>query len=264
MTSYVFSVIDKRILWNKVYDILFQKYNDDFEMIFASYENSPELSVLKKLEKAKKNVLVLTFENNKTENEMLSYAIRQTSGDDMILCRDYFLFATVLSDVLVAMGKMGVQVALFRKEQKTNKFKAFFQKIYNKTVEFIFGFKLYKGDVGLEYFGNIPLSILKELPNNIHFTKVNRWCGFDISYVETDDLKAPVFESHEKKSILKNIIICAVATLVLIALFVVFSLLFYLKFIFALILFLLIMLGMFFLFYLFLKLSIVNKYGDIS
>lgn len=264
MTSYVFSVIDKTIIWAKVHKILTDKFEDDFEMIFAISKDNPELSDLQKLQKQKKNVHVLTFEPQTSENQMLSTAIKQTKGDHMVLCRDYFEYATVMSDVLVAMGAMNVQVAMYRKPQKNGKIKAFFKKIYNKLVQLIFGFDLYEGDVGLQYFGNIPLSVLRTLPNNILFTKINKWKGFDISYVEADHLQPKKFDHHEKPKISRNLFIASGVFGLLLGGFITLCVLKLVSFLGGLLSVVLLLLVAFYIVYLSLKLSIVHQFGDLT
>lgn len=264
MTSYVFSIINKRIIWSKVYDILKSKFEDDFEMVFAINKNNEELANLEKLKKKHKNVVVVICEEKASENEMINKAIKEVSGLNMVLCRDYFEYATVLSDYIVAMGYMGTQLVLFRKKEKTSKFKEFFKKIYNKLVSWLFGFKLYEGDIGLMFFGNIALSVLKELPNTAHYTKVNRFVGFDISYVESEELPKPKFEHKErKKVVIQSIITAALIVLEIVAfvLLIVFNLL---GFIGGLILILLIICSVLYLFYEILKISILNQYGDLA
>ena len=44
MISFLFSIVDKKIFWDKVYQTLSQKY-DDFEMVFAIKEQNPELKI---------------------------------------------------------------------------------------------------------------------------------------------------------------------------------------------------------------------------
>lgn len=264
MTSYVFSVMNKKIIWSKVHQILAEKYDEEFEMIFALASNNDELADLKKLEQEQNNVLVLTFDPSYSENKMLSEAIRHTQGDNMVLCRDYFEYATVMSDLMIGMGAMNVQVALYRKPQKSGKIRAFFKKIYHRLVEWIFGFKLYEGDVGLEYFGNIPLSILRTLPNNILLTKVNKWNGFDISYIEADELKEKQFDHHEKKGVLKALWISGGIFALLLGLFITFAIVGWLGFLSGLVGVLLLLIVMFYMVYLCLKLSIVCQHGDLA
>jgi len=264
MTSYVFSIINKQIVWSKVHEILKSKFGSDFEMVFALKEENEELAALEKLQKKHKNVVIVVCKQNASENEMINKAIKEVSGDNMVLCRDYFEYATVLSDYIVAMGYMGAQLVLFRKKEKTSKFKDFIKKIYNKIVSWLFGFKLYEGDIGLMFFGNIALSVLKELPNTAHYTKVNRFLGFDISYVESEELQKPKFEQKERKRVVAHSIISAALVIletVAFALLIVFDLL---GFIGGLVLILLIVCSIFYLFYTIIKITILNQYGDLS
>lgn len=264
MTSYVFSVINKKIKWDRVYDILDKKYGADFEILFAIRKNNPELEYLLKLQEKSQDFFVYSYENDKSENFMLSETIKKANGDDLILVRDYFEFATVLSDVLVGVGAKGIPLAMYRKPKKQNKFKDFFVNIYKKVVRFVFGFSLYEGDIGLMYFGNIAFSILKEMPNNILLTKINRWSGFDVSYIEMDDLTKPVFEKHAKKKLLTQISIFASLTLLSLGAFVTLLVLNLLGFIGGLLLVVSFLGFGLWLKYLIIKLSIIDTVGDLE
>lgn len=264
MTSYVFSVIDKKIIWSKVYDILKSKYDEDFEMVFAIKKSNTELADLEALSKQHENISVLTFDDNKSENEMLNDTIKAVKGENMILCRDYFEYATVLSDYLLAMGELDCQVALFRRSEKKGKIRQFFSSLYHNTVAWLFGFKLYEGDIGLMYFGNIALSIMREMPNSSYYTKVNKWSGFDISYVESDELLKPKIECKERK---RNIIAMSVTAgiiALLITLFVILCVVKTITFIVGLLIIFSIFAALFYLFYLVLKFTILKNYGDLS
>ncbi len=264
MTSYVFSIIEKAVHWNKIYDIIEEKYKKEFEIIFAIRKSNPELADLEALAKKKKNVIVNTFEQNASENFMLSESIKSANGDDLVLCRDYFDYATIMSDVLVNLGKMGAQVVCYRKPQKKGKFFAFFRKIYNNIIHMIFGFSFYEGDIGLMYFNNVATSILKSLPNNILLTKINRWAGFEVSYIESDDLKKPKFEKIEGK---KTSLLLGIALFLFLAFIggiVTLSLLNIVEFMQIFGCSIGIFLSLIWVVYLVLKLAIINRVGDLK
>lgn len=262
MTSYVFGILNKEINWVKVYKLLALKY-EDFEILFAVHKNNKELELINELSDFE-NVKVLTFEADKSENYMISEAIKKTQGDNLVVCRDYVEYATILSDYLVAMGEMGVQVAMFRKPRKKNKVKDFFKKLWNKYIKFMFGFKLYEGDIGLIYFGNIATSILRELPNNVTFTKVNRWVGFDISYVESEDIVKANPQKLSIKSTTRNWIISLSVFALLVAGFVFLIAKGLISFIASLVLLLFIVTTGFLFGYFFAKYYIVKKFGDLD
>lgn len=211
MISFLFSIVDKKIFWDKVYQTLSQKY-DDFEMVFAIKEQNSELEDLRALADGKDNIQIFEYEQSASENFMINKTIKHVKGDCLVLCRDYFVYATILSDFLIDMGKQGAQIAMFQKQKKSNKITKFFAKLSHKITKALFGFDFYDGDVGLVYFGNIALSVLKNLPNCSLLTKVNRWKGFEICYATTDSLDKPVMEKREAKKALVNMI-CSFATL---------------------------------------------------
>ena len=211
MISFLFSIVDKKIFWDKVYQTLSQKYHD-FEMVFAIKKQNSELEDLHVLADGKDNIKIFEYNQDASENFMISQTIKQVKGDCLVLCRDYFVYATILSDFLIDMGSQGAQIAMFQKQRKSNKITKFFAMLSHKITKALFGFDFYDGDIGLVYFGNIALSVLKNLPNCSLLTKVNRWKGFEICYATTDSLDKPVMEKREAKKALVNMI-CSFGTL---------------------------------------------------
>jgi hypothetical protein len=264
MTSYVFTVIEKRYYWDKVHEILAEKYDDGFELIFAVRKSCPEKADLLTLEKQQKNVKVLEFEDTASENKMIDTAIKQTRGLDMVLCRDYFEYDTIKSDYFLAMAQYNTQVILFKKERKTNKFKDFFTKVYNKLIKFIFGFSPYDADIGLMYFSNIAVDVLKALPSSTLLTKVNKWAGFDVSYITIEELETPKLEKTEKKALVIWTSVLGFFMSVIIAGFVLLAVFGKLGFVLGLLFIFCFVIVAFMLNYTLLKLKIVCKYGDLK
>lgn len=194
------------MFWDKVYDKLKNQYKE-FEMIFVIKNSNPELADIEALAKERTSVKCFCFEDNVSENFMINSGIKQVKGEALVLCRDYFEYAPVLSNFLTTMGTQGAQVAMFKKQKKDNKISAFFSKMYHKIISSIFGFDCYEGDIGLIFFGNIALSTLKSVPHSAILTKVNRWKGFDICYAVSVDMQKPKLEKKEQKRTLVNLII---------------------------------------------------------
>lgn len=265
MTSYVFTVLEKKYYWDKVYQSLTNKYEDNFEMVLVLKKSNSEKEEVLKFSKTVDRVKVLLVDENFSENAMVGEAMQEVSGKDMVLCRDYFAYKTIFSDYMVAMGRQGAQVVVYRKVKKASKLKSFFSKLYEKVVKYIFGFKPYGGDIGLVYFNNIALSVLKELPNNTVLTKVNKWAGFEISYIDIEDkeLTPAKLEKKELKPTLQKIIFYSVISVVLIAGFVLLAVFSKLSFVIGILIIFVLLLFQFFLFYNCLKYTVVNKYGDL-
>lgn len=202
MISFLFSVVDKQVFWDKVYNTLSQKY-EDFELLFAIHSQNSELEDLQNLAKQNQNVHIFTYEQTATENYMLNQTMKHVKGESLVLCRDGFVYATVLSDFLIEMGKQGAQIAMFQKQKKSNKIKKWFSNQCHKATKLLFGFDYYDGNIGLVYFGNIALSVLKELPNPSLLTKVNRWKGFEICYATAEDISNNFLQKSNRKSFVK-------------------------------------------------------------
>ena len=76
MVSYIFSVITKKLYWDKVYGFLSEN-NNDFEILFVIRKSNSELDDLLKIEKEKSNVSVFIFEDDISENNMINQAIKK-------------------------------------------------------------------------------------------------------------------------------------------------------------------------------------------
>lgn len=258
MVSYIFSVIEKRLIWKKVVELLHQKHND-FQIVFAVYDKNPDLDEILELEG--ENIKVLQFAHN-DENEMISQAIKHCDGNSLMLCRDYFKYSTVMSDFLLEMAGKGAQVVMFKHEKKASKVSEFNKKILNKLIASIFNFKMYEGDIGLIYFGDIAFSVMKQT-NAVLFTKVNKFVGFDISYASIEKLPKP---QPQRKNLKKEILKISTFSTLLIALIVGMSLLIALNkigFVLCLLFITMIILDIFYILYLSLKLDILKRVGDI-
>ena len=263
MISYLFSVINKQIYWDKVYQLL-KENNDNFEIIFVLHESNEELNDIKLLSENNSNVHYYVYENGTSENQMISNAIKYVNGTELVLCRDFFEYTPVMSDFLIEMGKSGAQICLFQKNIKKNKLKKFLKAIYKKITKTIFGFESYEGNVGLVYFGNIALSVLKEVKDITLLTKVNRWKGFDISYALTDVINC---SKPERKSLKNTVFNLISASLIMFLLIIALSMLIafnVIGYVLILLFTLFILIDIFWLFYLILKLYIVIKLGDLK
>ncbi len=258
MVSYIFSVIKKRLIWKKVVEILNKKHSD-FQIIFAVYNQNPDLNEILDLKSEK--IKVLQFDTD-DENHMISQAILQCDGSSLMLCRDYFQYSTVMSDFLLEMAESGAQVVMFKHNKKSNKLIEFNKKLLNKLIYSIFNFKMYEGDIGLIYFGNIAFSVMKKT-NAILFTKINRFVGFEISYASIDQLPKAI---PQKKGLKKEVLKFSIFSIILIAL--IFSMSFLIAFnkigfVLGLLFLTLIILDVFYIIYLSLKLDIIKRVGDV-
>lgn len=265
MTSYVFTILEKKYHWDKVYQSLTEKFGKNFEMVLALKNSNSEKAEILEFAKTVKRVSVVVLDDDKSENALVSEAIKASQGQEMVLCRDYFDYKTIMSDYMVAMGAQGAQVVVYRKIKKTSKFKNFVSKIYNKIVKYIFGFKLYGAEVGMVYFNNIALSVLRELPNSTVLTKVNKWAGFETSYIdiESKEISKAKLEKRELKSIIKRIVFYSVLSALVIAGFVLLAVFNKLSFIVGILLIFVFLISNFILFYNSLKFTIIDKYGDL-
>lgn len=266
MTSYVFTILEKKYHWDKVYQSLSEKYGSNFELVLAVKNSNPEKNEIMKFAKTFKRVSVLVVEDDKTENDMIAEAIKNVQGYEMVLCRDYFDYKTIFSDYMIEMSLEGAQVVAYKKNKKTSKLKNFFTKIYNKVIKKIFGFKLYEAEIGLIYFNNIALSVLKELPNSATFTKVNKWVGFEVSYIEIESelISQAKLDKSELKSVKIGLIACSALIALFFTGFVLLAVFNKLSFIVGLLFIFVLIITFFVLLYNILKFTFVNRYGNLK
>lgn len=265
MTSYIFTILEKKYHWDKVYQNLTNKYKKNFEMVLVLKKSNLEKTEILEFSKSVERVQVLVLDDDISENAMINQAIKAVKGKDMVLCRDYFEYKTIFSDYMLSMGAQGAQLVVYRLIKKKSKLKNFFSKLYHKIIKYIFNFKLYEAEVGLIYFNDIALSVLKELPNNIILTKVNKWAGFETSYIDIEEkeISPAKLEKKELKPVLLRIIIYSTISLFMLVGFVLLAVFNKLSFIVGILLVFVFLISLFILFYNSLKYTIINRYGDL-
>ena len=87
--------------------------------------------------------------------------------------------------------------------KKSNKVTQFFQKLSDFVTNFLFGYKFLHAGLGVVGFSRVPLAVLKHLDNCSMYTKVDRWIGIEINFVQTNKVDKVKFKPKLTSNFLK-------------------------------------------------------------
>ena len=150
------------------------KHKSTFDEYVFESDNPDEVinSLINKIE-AKKLVLVREFDNN---------------NFDPI----YNVYCGVKKDN---------HICILSKKQ--NKVKAFFVKIWQVVIHFLFGYYLMEGSLAYVAFGEVPFDVLKQTDNPSLYTKIDRWSGVEINRIEASSMPKVKFKPKLKNHIIR-------------------------------------------------------------
>ena len=126
------------------------------------------------------------------DDKIINSLMKKVEGDKLVIVRDMNDY-DVMNNLLDSMNKNN-QIALLKR--KKSKITMFFLKIINLFINFLYGYKLYNGEINAIGFSQNAIEILKLLPNCSFYTKINKWTAFEFVYVDcekTPKIKFKVF-----------------------------------------------------------------------
>lgn len=130
------------------------------------------------------NINLYTFPNGTKEDSMISFGINSlTEGDFILLRNDVKEINSDLLEKILYERQLGGDIIMAKKPRKKNFLSNFFSNIFKKLYFLIFNFNFYLGDIGVQYFSNLALSVMKET-NSIMLTKLNKWLAVNIKYLD--------------------------------------------------------------------------------
>lgn len=136
-----------------------------------------------------KNISVLVFATHISEDEMVSSCIKALQNvSPVVLIRGNCNFHSAENiGLLVEKVQNGADIAMFKESKKGGKFRLWLGKTYKKLCEMFFGFRFFEGNVSMIAFSLLAHKVLKETPVT-KMTKINRWVGVDVQYIEKQTL----------------------------------------------------------------------------
>lgn len=186
MTNIIFSAKGKTLLQEEIVHLK-QNLGKDTKL-FVLCEKRQAVTFLQKLPE-KVGIDFFVFPDATAEDEMISSCIKSIENvSPIVLIRSTSNFATLENiDILIQKIASGADLAMFRQTKKGGKVSEWFAKTYKRLCEIFFGFKFFEGNISLMAFSSNAHKILKETPVT-RMTKINRWVGVDVQYVEKQSL----------------------------------------------------------------------------
>ena len=137
--------------------------------------------------------VVNVFPEKTSKDAMLNSLLAETKMGSIIFLKDLKKMSRI-SELLVA----GKDIVMFRK--KKNDFALYFEDVKNWLSSIIFGFNIYRGDVGAVYISEKFADVMRSMdPTGVSLsTRVNRFAGAEIHYIEQEK-KDFVKHKNEKK-----------------------------------------------------------------
>lgn len=122
---------------------------------------------------------VYVFENGSKKEEMINSLAQFVTAERLIILRkiitaeELFAFIDSNADVTVCQTKTRKKVG------------AFFNRLWQKFVGFIFGFKFFNGDISVVSLNELSTQVALQSKNLSYITRVNRWKGMTQNAVAT-------------------------------------------------------------------------------
>ncbi|MDD3397864.1 MAG: hypothetical protein PHR96_04945 [Clostridia bacterium] len=165
----------------------FKKFTDkkfEAEQVGISLEKNSKTKVSKKKNQEKINISLNIFPNGTKEESMINTSIKDLPECGFVLIRNDVKDINInLIEKILLECQSGADIIMAKKPRKKNFITNFFSKIFQKLCSFIFHFSFYSGDIGVQYFNNLALSIMKET-NALMLTKINKWLAINIKYID--------------------------------------------------------------------------------
>ncbi len=178
------------------------KNNLDFKK-FAQFvdQKFPGANVI--VASTQKHKVALTEYVFDTDNadEVLNCLIKKVESKKLVIVREFDNnnFEPI-HDVYMGIKKDN-QICLLTK--RTNKVKAFFVKLCQLIIHFMFGYNLMEGSLAYVAFGEVPFDILKQTDNPSLYTKIDKWSGIDIKMIEASKTPKVKFKPNLKNNIIR-------------------------------------------------------------
>ncbi|MBQ3494341.1 MAG: hypothetical protein IJA69_02890 [Clostridia bacterium] len=183
--SFLICNVDNHIDIKKLNKFVSDKF-DDYELVVAVGEKHRSVKI--------ENVREYVFSENETNDDIINALVPVVFGQAMVVVRkiENNNFEPILN--VLSGFEQNNDIVLIRKKQ--NKVTKFFKRILSFLIRFFYGYTLYDSNLSVCAFGEIPLNVLKQTENASTFTKINRWTGINIVYVEGECAKIS-FANHK-------------------------------------------------------------------
>ena len=142
-------------------------------------------------------------------DEVINALVKKIDTEKLVIVRKFD--NNNFNEIASVVGELKKENQLCMMSKKSGKIKAFFRSLFSPIIRFLFGYDLLSGSLSCVGYGKNCLEVLKQLDNPSLFTKVDKWSGVDIKYIETSQTQKVKFKSK----VAKNYIRIAVYTILM-------------------------------------------------
>lgn len=178
-------------------------------LVEKNYKNYKIIIASTKLHKKYKNVYEYQFDDVEPD-KVINTLMPKVEGERLVLVRQFD--NDNLDEILNIEKaiKKNNQISLLKKCK--NKFKSIIFNYINKIINLIFGYKLFDGYLSCVGFSSVPLSVLMQIENSSLYTKINKWQGIDLVYVNCNKCQKLKFKTKK----IKHFVRIAISLLIMI------------------------------------------------
>ena len=180
----------------------FNIFSDEVQVYFALDKgNEIKLNEVKGVQ-----ANIAYFNEGTREEDMIESLISKINTQTLVFVRDGenpLSFDGIRK--CVVKQREGYDIVLMKKEKKQNRFKDFFSNILKNLASKMFGFKFFDGELTVQVFGANAINILK-MNGTGNLSKINRWVGANIGYVDGEVERKNFKDSKFKKSKISTVL----------------------------------------------------------
>lgn len=188
MVNLIFPVIDE---FDKNADYIKSLKNPDYFVIVGVTEDGAKYFNFKKT-----GFKVKIFKQGSKKEEIINALQTELRKGSLIILRK-----RVDDEVIKNFANSKFDITVCDKK-KTNKFCEFFVNLWKKVVRFLFDLAIFEGDVSVVAFSDKISDVVRNISNLSYASRINRWKGVDIGYVETNSKPAKKEYSRQKNFIM--------------------------------------------------------------
>ena len=189
----------------------FAKENNHSLLLLSQKQNKTYATL-----REKKNFITChLFPNGTLEESMIESAFMRISGPTLLIRDNFEIPELFLIKKFLGSHQNGAEIVCIRKRKKKNKFWQKVKDFFHNTMEKLVGFNFYRGDVGMQLFGESAMQTM-QATNVGTLSKINRWLAFEIAYID-EDYEQKKYKPKELKKTYANLVAFSVCAVVLLA-----------------------------------------------
>ena len=137
----------------------------------------------------KKNFVIKVYENGSKKEEIINAVKDQIDEGKVLICRK-----NISNSEIESFFNSNADITICSK--KSNKFKDFFLKLWQKFMLILFDFNFFNGDVSVVCFNKNLFNTINNLSDLSFCSRINKWKGVEINTLDTEN--PPAKKEYDK------------------------------------------------------------------